>query len=215
MQTRSLLIILIAVASVLLATSAQAQNRFKWRDASGQVHYSDTLTREVMQGGYEMVNKDGMTIRKVNRQLTAQERSAADKAAAQARSKQEAIDVQKRNDQQLLAAFPTEAELLTTQRLALGQLDQSVQAAKDGLQTQESSLAELLGRADDAQHRDNKVPVRLATQIKELRAQLETQREFLDRKELDRATMATAQAEQISHYRELKAAQAAASAEQP
>lgn len=212
MQTRSLLITAIAVAFMVLATSAQAQNRFKWRDASGQVHYSDTLTRDAMQGGYELVNKDGVTIRKVNRPLTAQERSAAEKTAAQARSDQDAIEAQKRNDQQLLAAFPTEAELLTTQRLALGQIGQSVQAAKDGLQTQESSLAELLGRADDAQHRDNKVPARLAKQIKDLRAQLETQREFLERKELDRSTMAAAQAAQITHYRELKAAQAAATA---
>ena len=215
MQTRGLLTVALAIAFVVLTTSAQAQNRYKWRDAAGQVHYSDTLTREAMQGGYELVNKDGLTIRRVNRQLTAQERAAAQKAAAQARLDQEAIAARDRNDQQLLAAFATETELLTTQHLALGQLDQSVQAARDGLQTQESSLAELLGRADDAQHRDNKVPMRLGDQIKALRAQLETQREFLDRRERERVTMAAEQIEQLKHYRELKAAQATARAAYP
>lgn len=213
MQTRGLLTVAIAIAFVVLATSAQAQNRYKWRDAAGQVHYSDTLTRDAMQGGYELVNKDGITIRRVDRQLTAQERAVAQKAAAQVRLDQEATAARERNDQQLLAAFATEKELLTTQHLALAQLDQSIQAARDGLQTQESSLAELLGRADDAQHRDNKVPMRLGDQIKALRAQLETQREFLDRRERERVTMATEQSEQLKHYRELKAAQAAARAE--
>ena len=215
MPTRSLLIAAIAIVFVVLATSAQAQNRYKWRDAAGQVHYSDTLTRDAMQGGYELVNKDGITIRQVNRQLTAQERAAAQKAARQVRLDQEAIDARERSDQQLLAAFPTEAELLTTQHLALGQLDQSIQAARDGLQTQESSLAELLGRADDSQHRDNKVPMRLGDQITKLRAQLETQRAFLDRRERDRATLAAEQTEQLKHYRGLRAAQAAARSEQP
>lgn len=213
MQTRGLLTVAIAIAFVVLATSAQAQNRYKWRDAAGQVHYSDTLTRDAMQGGYELVNKDGITIRRVGRQLTAQERAVAQKAAAQVRLDQEATAARERNDQQLLAAFATEKELLTTQHLALAQLDQSIQAARDGLQTQESSLAELLGRADDAQHRDNKVPMRLGDQIKALRAQLETQREFLDRRERERVTMAAEQSEQLKHYRELKAAQAAARAE--
>ena len=215
MQTRGLLTAAIAIAFALLATSAQAQNRYKWRDAAGQVHYSDTLSREAMQGGYELVNKDGVIVRRVNRQLTAQERAAAQKIAAQVQVEQMANDARERSDQQLLAAFPTETELLTTQHLALGQLDQSVQAARDGLQTQESSLAELLGRADDAQHRDNKVPMRLGDQIKALRAQLETQRAFLDRRERDRVTMAAEQAEQLKHYRELTAAQASARAAKP
>lgn len=212
MPLRMLSIAAFAIAFAVIAAPVQAETRYKWRDTSGQVHYSDTLTREAMQGGYELVNKDGVIVRKVNRPLTAQERAAAQRAAAQAKLEQQAVDARLNNDRQMLAAFPTEAELLTTQRLAVGQLEQSVQAARDGLQTQESSLAELLARADDAQHRDNKVPARLAGQVKELRAQLENQRAFLDQKERDRVATTAAQAEQLKHYRELKDAQAAANA---
>ncbi|MEO7917578.1 MAG: DUF4124 domain-containing protein [Dokdonella sp.] len=209
MQSRRVLSVVLVAITGLLATAAQAQNRYKWRDGAGQTHYSDVLSNEAMRLGYEIVNKDGLVIRRVNRPLTDAERLLANKAAVQSKARQDADDARLRRDQQLLAAFPTEADLKTTQNLTLNQLDQSLIAAHKGLQTQESSLADLLGRADDLQHRGTKVPVRLTTQITELRSSLEQQRNFVERKERERTDTANAQAAQLLHYRKLKLVQKA------
>ena len=105
----------------------------------------------------------------------------------------------------MLAAFPTESELLTTQRLTLNQLDQALHAGREGLKTQEATLADLLARADDLQHRNVKVSPQLTKQIADLRGQLEQQRGFLERKQRDREAIAASQLDQLKHYRNLKA----------
>lgn len=204
---RSARVLNVALATTLCVASAlaQAQHRYKWRDGGGQTHYSDVLSRDAMKSGYEVVNKDGLIIKRVNRLLTADERAAADRQAAKTKADRDAVDAGIRNDRQMLAAFPTESDLLTTQRLTLNQLDQALRAGREGLKTQEATLADLLARADDLQHRDVKVSPQLAKQIADLRGQLEQQRGFLDRKERDREETAASQLDQLKHYRNLKA----------
>lgn len=206
---RPLALALTAVLLAVAASSAHAQNRYKWRDGAGQMHYSDTLTREAMALGYEIVNSQGLTVKRVARPLTADEKVAAVKAAAQAKAQREADDAQRRSDQQLLAAYPTEADLVTSQRAQLEQLEQIVRSARVGLQTQETTLADLLGQADELQHRGTAIPKKLSDQIKELRATLEQQRVFQDTKQRERDQVAAAQPVQLAHYRSLQAARAA------
>lgn len=74
--------LLAIVAITLLASlSVQAQNngrlRYKWQDVNGLVHFSDSLTTEAMQYGYDVVNDRGLIVRRVPRQLTAAERAVA------------------------------------------------------------------------------------------------------------------------------------------
>lgn len=202
---RPLALALSIMLLALPATPAQAQNRYKWRDAAGQMHYSDTLTNEALAQGYEVVNSQGLTVRRVARPLTADEKVAAAKAAAIAKAEREAAEERKRSDQQLLAAYPTEADLLLAHKAQLDQLDQIVRAAQAGMQSQEATLADLLGRADELQHRGNPVPKRLADQIKELRDALDQQRAFQANKQSERDRAAASQAVQLAHYRELKA----------
>lgn len=205
MRSARALIVALATTLCVVSALAHAQHRYKWRDAGGQTHYSDVLSRDAMQLGYEIVNKDGLIIKRVSRPLTTDERAAADRKTAKVQAEQDAVDAGIRNDRQMLAAFPTESELLTTQRLTLNQLDQALRAGRDGLKTQEATLADLLARADDLQHREVKVSPQLAKQIAELRGQLEQQRNFLDRKQRDREAMAASQMDQLKHYRNLKA----------
>ncbi|MEO6076871.1 MAG: DUF4124 domain-containing protein [Dokdonella sp.] len=204
MRSARVHIVALATTLCVVPALAQAQHRYKWRDGGGQTHYSDVLSRDAMQLGYEIVNKDGLIIKRVNRPLTTDERAAADRQAVKTKAAKDAVDAGIRNDRQMLAAFPTESDLLTTQRLTLRQLDQSLRAGREGLKTQEANLADLLARADDLQHRDVKVSPQLTKQIADLRSQLEQQRGFLDRKQRDRDATAASQLDQLTHYRDLK-----------
>lgn len=203
-QVLAMSVALIAAAG-FLAVPAHAQNRYKWRDAGGQMHYSDTLTREAMIVGYEVVNNQGLTVKRVARQLTADEKVEAAKAAAIRKAELEAAAEQKRRDKQLLAAYPTEADLVASQKAQLEQLNQIVRAAQAGLQNQEETLADLLGRADELQHRGSAVPKRLNEQIAELRAQLEQQRVFQASKQAEHDKAALNHQSQLDHYRSLQA----------
>ena len=196
------LMITLCVASA----ASHAQHRYKWVDRSGQTHYSDVLSRDATQLGYQIVNKDGIVVKRINRLMTEDERAAAERQAARAKVEKDAIEASLRNDRQMLAAFPNESDMSTMHRLTLNQLDQSLRAGRDGLKTQEGNLADLLARADDMQHREVKVSAQLAKQIVDLRGQIEQQRNFVNRTQRDREEIAASQRDQLQHYRSLKAA---------
>lgn len=202
-SSRELLLRFAVVLLMLSPMLAQAQVRYKWRDANGQTHYADTLTSDALARGYEIVNSQGIVVKRVARPLTAEERVAAAKEAERVRVKREAEEARKRNDRQLLAAYPTEADLVSAHRMHLDQLDQVIRAGVGGMQTQESTLAELLGRADELQHRGQKVPKKLADQISELRVQIDQQRNFQANRQRDRDQVVARQVVQLARYREL------------
>src|SRR5579864_2730217 len=93
------------------ATQSGTYTRYKWKDAQGSMHFSDTLPPEALQMGYDVVNAQGVVVRHVDRPRTAEERKAdALAAAAQAETKQRAVAAAAA-DHQLLATYPTENDL--------------------------------------------------------------------------------------------------------
>lgn len=56
---------------------------YRWTDASGVVHFSDTIPSSALAGGYDIVDSQGMVVRHVERELTPAERRAAATRAAQ------------------------------------------------------------------------------------------------------------------------------------
>ena len=50
---------------------------YRWTDASGVVHFGDTIPSSALAGGYDIVNAQGMVVRHVERELTPAERRAA------------------------------------------------------------------------------------------------------------------------------------------
>ena len=112
---------ILAGAALCLGTAAFGANntannngfRYKWKDASGHSYFSDSLTQEAMAAGYDVVNAQGVTVRHVDRQLTADERAAAKKVADQQAAAQQAEQQRQRDDAQMLNAYPTEAAFVS------------------------------------------------------------------------------------------------------
>jgi len=64
---------------------------YRWKDASGVVHFSDTIPSSALAGGYDIVDNEGMVVRHIGRELTpAERRAAAATAAREAAVKREA-----------------------------------------------------------------------------------------------------------------------------
>ncbi len=141
-----------AVLALLLAGVASAadtakHNRYKWTDAEGNLHYSDALPAEAVKYGYEIVSPQGVVIKHVDRAKTAEERTAAKAEIAKAQAAKDAEETRVRTDQQMLAAYPTEEDLKRAQHQQSEMLETNLTSARISLQSQEKSLAELLGHA--------------------------------------------------------------------
>jgi len=191
------------------AGSGPPHNRYKWTDAEGNLHYSDALPAEAAKYGYDLVNPQGVVIKHVDRAKTAEERAAAKAELAKTQAAKESAETRARNDRQMLAAYPTEDDLKRAQRQQADMMDTNLTSARISLQSQEKSLAELLGHAADLDSNGKPIPANLTKKIADMRKQVEEQRTYISRKQKERDDTVAHFDDDLAHYRSLKEPQEA------
>jgi hypothetical protein len=211
---RQPVVIAFIALSLGLAGSATAQTggggvHYRWVDGSGLPHYSDSLTDDAVKFGYEVINNDGMVVAHVGKQLSPSERAAAAKQAADDAARQNAIEAQKRNDLQLLNTYPDEDALKAEQQEVLENLDEQMSTTRVNLHSQDAALTDLLNRAADNERAKEPVPKFLTDQIANQRNVVANERALLERQKSTREATVQQQAQELQHYRELKAAEKA------
>jgi hypothetical protein len=199
-------VLALAIAAPAFAAGGPSQphQRYKWTDGEGNLHYTDALPPEAVRYGYEIVNAQGVVIKRVERPKTAEEKAAAKAELAKAQAAKESAEARARNDKQLLAAYPTEDDLKRAQHQQSEMMDQNITSARISLQSQEKSLAELLGHAAELEANGKPVPTNLARKIADMRKQVEEQRTYIARKEKERDDTVGHFDEDLAHYRSLK-----------
>lgn len=197
-------LVLLLSSSVWAASSGPSHNRYKWTDGEGNLHYADALPPEAVKFGYEIVSAQGVVIKHVDRPKTSDERAAAKADLAKAQAAKESQEARARNDQQMLSAYPTEEDLKRAQHQQSEMMDQNLNSARISLQSQEKSLAELLGHAADLDSSGKSVPPPLAKKIGDMRKLVEDQRTYIARKEKERDNTVAHFDDELAHYRSLK-----------
>jgi hypothetical protein len=200
------------VLSLGLAGLAAAQQppggvRYRWVDGSGLPHYSDSLTTDALKYGYDVINSNGMITQHVQKQLTPAERAAAEERAAAAAAQQRALNEQKAKDIQLLNTYPDEDALKDEQKQVLENLDQQMSTTRANLHSQDAALTDLLNRAADNERQKQPVPKFLSDQIVSQRNVVANERALLERQKASREAILQQQAQELQHFRDLKAAQ--------
>ena len=201
----SLRLSLILFASVSAVSVLAAGNvRYKWRDAEGNLHYSDSLPADANVYGYEVVSGQGIVVKRVPPAMTPEQRAAASSQAAAERSAKDEADRQAREDQQLLAANPTEQDLKSSQQQQIEMIDLQIRSLQTGLQSLERNLTDLLGRAADLERDGAPLPERLNSQIATVRSQMDAQHLQLDRQLAEREKTSHGFAEELARYQALR-----------
>lgn len=190
-----------------IGAGVDARVRYKWRDEGGNLHFSDNLPPEAVKLGYEMVNGQGVVVRRVERAKTDEELAAAKaEAEKKAEEKRRADDIT-RGDAQMLAAYPAEEDLRKSLQAQIDLIAQNIQATEVGIASQEKSLAERLVHAAEQERTGKPVPPVVTKQIETLKKGIADQKAFLARRTADRAAMEKQLVDDIEHYRKLKARQ--------
>ena len=206
MRTMRIWMAFVALVAACAAHAGSGQhNRYKWRDAQGNLHFDDVLPPEAMQVGYDIVNPQGLVIKHVDRIKTADELKADKAAAEKAAEQKRAADEQARTDQQMLAAYPNEEELASAQHAQLDMIDQNIHATEVSLQSQEKSLTEMLSHAADLDRGGKPVPDTLKQQIDTLRVNIEKQKSYIATKQQEKTDAAKRFDAELAHYREVQA----------
>jgi hypothetical protein len=188
-------------------TEAGSHYRYRWKDATGLPHYSDSLTADALKYGYDLVSDRGLVVQHVDRQLTPEERAAAQKAADAKAASDRIAQQHARDDMQMLNAYPTEDAYKKSQQENLDNLDQQIGTTRVNLRSQEKALTDLLTRAGDMERAKQTVPKALNDSIAKQRDVVAHQRDTLEHQQTTRDTTVQKNAQDLVHYRELRAAQ--------
>lgn len=204
MNTRTLTLLGLALAVALAPLAADAQERsrklYRWVDADGKVHYSDSLPPEAVdQARRELSANTGLTVGEVQRSLTDEERAELAAAEAQARSEEEA----RQRDQVLLASYPSEADLERAYQDRVKLMEETVRATQVGIEGQTQSLASILENAADRELTGQPVDARMVERIREVYRAAATQQALLQRREAERAALDQEYTETMERYRRL------------
>lgn len=178
---------------------------YRWHDAQGGLHYSDSIPPNAVRLGYDIVDDNGFLVRHVERQQTPSERAAAEAEAARAAAAQRAAQNQASADRQLLASYPSEAELREAQQAKLAQMQQSIDTTQSNLRGQEQNLTELLAHAADLERSGKTVPPELRKRLADQRQSVADERNALARLQSERETSARQMDAELKHYRLLSA----------
>ena len=208
MRVSAILLVIVACAVSVCAfaqgTGAE-HNRYKWKDGQGNLHYDDSLPEAALQFGYDIVNRNGMLVKHVDRVRTPEEQKADREAAAKLAEVKKAADEQAQRDQQMLSAYPNEEDLARNQQGQIDSLDQEMHATQLSLDSQEKSLTDLLARAADLERTGKPVPPVLQKQIDNQRGIVAKQKDYIAGKQKERATTVQHFADELAHYRDLRA----------
>jgi len=196
--------LLLAPLGALAATSSNARSHFRWKDAAGTPHYTDMLTPEALQFGYDILNAKGVVVKHVERQRTPDELFAEETAAQAAATAKREADQQALTDRRMLAAYPSEKDLVAARQAQIDSIDQNIRAASNSLGVQERSLSDALASAASFD-RDNKpVPDIQKKQIESLRKSVDALRAYITRRQNEKVDAAKKFDIDLAHYREAK-----------
>lgn len=146
-------VVALLAASAILLIGAAGHARaatYKWVDERGVTHYSDKMPAEAVNRGSAVLDKQAVTIKKVDPALTPEQvrarQAEAERAQALAREQQAVA----RRDRALLSSYTNEAEIDLARTRVLVTIESQLQAAQAYSETLSARKETLTARKNEA-----------------------------------------------------------------
>ena len=193
------------VTSLMLASQGAAAKIYKCTDAAGKVYYSQTYDAKMCGGGGAQLNEQGLPVKAIQRQKTAEELAAERAEAKRAAEAKVIADAQAQQDRALMMSYTSEADLLRARDQELEVVKATANTAKLALTSQEKALAEILAHAAGYERAKQPVPQVTSDQLKVVRAQIDTTNRQLAERQAELKKIEANYEVKLARYRELQA----------
>jgi len=168
---------------ICLAPAVEAKQLYRYRNADGVVVVGYQVPVDAVAGGYEVLNKEGMVIKVVPRELTPEERKekdAEEKRQKEARAEQERL---RQWDESLLLRYSTVADIEDARHRALGELQIRMSILRGNRRALKQKVENYQAQAADLERAGRSVDVERLRAIETLQDEIEaTERDIEDRK---------------------------------
>ncbi|MEP0762389.1 MAG: hypothetical protein HRF48_06570 [Chloroflexota bacterium] len=200
---------LVAALAALPAHSADPETKVKIKkcqDATGRWHYGDTAAAECARSKVTLLSEQGIKRKEIEAPLTEAElqKRAADQSAEQ-KAKEQA-----KRDEILLSTYAHEEDIIYVRDRKLAQLEQSIKASQETVNSLKAALTRLEAQAAAEQKSgDASETAKAAAQT---RAQVEKHEAAIAQKRAEQQLLRQQAEADLKRYRELKGARARAAA---
>jgi hypothetical protein len=198
------------------AAAAQAKKLYRWVDADGKEHFSDTLPPEMVGSERtEISARTGRTTGTVSRELTPEERAALTSETARAEAEAERLAKQQREEDAMLASYLTEDDLKRAYGERIGLLKQTLESTDVSLMNLCSGLAAQLANAAEAELQGKSVNEKQLAKIRDLHGELARQRQFQSNRHLELLALDSEFVRMLERYRQRRQRESAPPAPAP
>lgn len=170
---------LLACTLLLVGASLHAAKLYRWVDKDGNVHYSDKVPPEAAQQEREVLNEQGITTDKLDRQLTDEEIAEKARLAEEQAAKEAEEEERRQHDQMLRQSYTTVADMEDARDGRVNAIESQILVTSRTIETLEQRLGALVQRAARLRQDNGSVPEELQNQMKNTEAELLENQRFL------------------------------------
>ena len=176
----------------------------KCQDASGKWHYGDSADEECARSKVIELDSRGIQRKEIAAPLTEAELKAREQNRERDEQARKQIEEQQRRDQQLLATYAIEDDIILTRDRKISDIEAQIRASQETLKSLRTSLARLQTQAAEEQRGGKPVSPQTANTISNNEAQIAKHEAHVDKMKKDQETMRTQYQTELERFRELK-----------
>lgn len=208
--------VLLAALLPLFATPVDAGKKLpsdtkikKCQDAAGKWHYGDEAAEECARTGVIELSPEGIKTGVIKPPPTPEEVRQREQQQAELEEARRRAEEQARRDEQLLATYGHEQDIIYIRDRKLAQIEYTISAQRETIKPLRAALSRMQAQAAKMRERGREVPPDLSSQMKKTQAQVIRHEAMIATKRREQEAI-TQQAEaDLERYRELKMQQQA------
>ncbi len=194
--------LMLLTAAILPAqTAAQGRVTYCCNDSGGNQVCSDVLPKQCYGRAYREINRQGVTVRRIDAPLTAAQREMKEAEAKKAKEEEiKRLELDRRN-RALLATYASEKDIDYVRDRTVADMQKTIKAA----QVKQAELAKLKANLDaEAEfYKKKPMPPKLQAQIRDNDAELKTQQAVIESKLKEIEALKAHFEDERARYREL------------
>lgn len=198
----------ITLASTLAwVDCVSAAKLYRWVDENGEVHYTDTLPPEQTGHAHQQLNKQGITVERVekakSREQLAAEKQAEAEAARRATEAEQARKLQLERDRALLHTYVNEQDIIESRNRNIATIEGTINLSSNNLEKLRAQAEAL--RNDLAQAKpDSQVTTKLKSTLHQMEDQIRDFERHIAKKRAEQNSLQQKFDEDLRRFRELR-----------
>jgi hypothetical protein len=176
----------------------------KCQDARGEWHYGDSADEECARSKVIELDTRGIQRKEIAAPLTESELKAREQNREQEEKARKLAEEQQRRDQQLLATYAIEDDIILTRDRKISDIEAQIHASQETLTSLHTSLTRLQAQAAEEQRGGKQVSPQTAKTISNNEAQIARHEALIQKMKKDQDAMRTQYQSELERFRELK-----------